>query len=209
MLRLRKNIMGSSTAVNYDWQHDKPWDLSRNFIAKNFLDSGAEWLLMIDTDVIMPPDGLEELYRAKLPIVSGLYWRRHPKVFPELFRFRPGTTQYDPVPDEQIHVGMNEVDGVGMGFCLLHRRVFENLRDKVKKMTIPSQGVNVELYEFFKFTPHEAPFVSEDLFFCIQAKLAGWKIYVDTRIRCGHIASSLMIQEGRPTWSPLEGGTAF
>jgi hypothetical protein len=174
MLRLRKNILGSQTAVNYDWQHDKPWDLSRSFIGQGFLDSGCEWLLMVDTDIVPPPEGLEILYSHKLPIVSGLYWRRHPDVFPEVFRFDPGTTQYKPMADHEIPIGLSEVDGVGMGFCLINRRVFEKLGERLgKKVTLPTRGVNYDFWQFFKFAVAEPPFVSEDLWFCMNARLAG------------------------------------
>ena len=206
MLRMQKAPFGHRTSIAYRWEHDKPYDLSRNQLAKELLDSGVEWLLFIDSDIIPPPNGLERLLENKLPIVGGLYWRRHPNVFAEIFKFRPGTTQLDPIPNEQIGPSLNEVDGIGCGFLLIHRRVFEDLKDKVKKLTIPSEGTNYECYEFFKFAATEPPFVSEDLYFCIAARLAGWKIYCDATVRCQHIISSMVVKEGRPEWSPLERG---
>ena len=206
MLRLQKAPFGKRTVLSYRFEHDKPYDTSRNFLAKECLESGAEWLFMVDSDVVVPAQTLERLLSHKVSIVGGLYWRRHPKIFAEAFKFRPGTTQYDPIPDQNIYSALNEVDGIGAGCLLIHRRVFENLKDKVKKLTIPAEGNNVELYEFFKFTSAEPPYVSEDLFFCIQARLAGWKIYLDGNVKCGHILSTMMIKDGRPDWTPLEKG---
>lgn len=206
MLRLQKAPFGKRTVISYNWQHDKPFDLGRNMLATDVLNSGAEWLFMVDTDVLPPPHALEALLSHRLPIVGGLYWRRHPKIFPEVFRFRPGTTQLDPLPEHEVALGLQEVDGLGAGCLLIHRRVLEGLKPKVRKLVIPSEGTNLELYEFFRFSIHEAPFVSEDLWFCILARENGWKIYLDGTIRCGHILKTMMVKEGRPDWTPLELG---
>ncbi len=206
MLRLQKAPFGKTTSLQYSWRHDGPYDHSRNVAAKECLESGAEWLFFIDSDVLVPQHTLERLLMHRLPIVGGLYYRRHPNTHAEVFRFAPGSTQLDPIPDYSLQPGLNEVDGIGCGCLLIHRRVFEALIPRVKKLTIPSGGTNFEMYEFFKYSIAEPPFTSEDLTFCILAREAGFKIYCDTTISCGHILSTMQLKDGRPQWTPLELG---
>ena len=170
--------------------------------------AGVGGFLVHNTDVIPPPQALERLLGHNLPIVGALYWRRHPKIYPEIFRFRTGTTQLDPIPETelQFHPALIEVDGIAAGFLLIHRRVFESLKDKVKKLVIPSEGTNYELYEFFKYAASDPPYVSEDLFFCIIARTANFKIYADASIECGHLSPTVMVKGGKIGWTPLETG---
>ena len=162
LIRLNKSVEGKKTRVSYSFQHDAPYDLARNKLAQECLDSGADYLFMLDTDMVLPTFALEQLYSHKLPIVGGMYFRRHPNAFPLMFKFREGSTMMDPIPQHEIKPGLNEVDGMGMGCTLIHRKVFETLRDNghAKELSIPSEGTTYKIREFFKFAATEPPYVS-------------------------------------------------
>lgn len=67
-----------------------------------------------------------------------------------------------------------EVDAVAMGFTAIRRQVFENWDPTV---------------EMWKPTP---PMVGHDLHFCSEAKKQGFKVWVDSGIRCGHLSTTLI-----------------
>ena len=154
----------------------------------------------------MPPNGLLQLLSHNEPIVGGLYYRRHPEVFPEVFRLK-NEVQFSPMQRSEIGPGLQEVDGLGGGCLLVHRRVFESLKDEVPKLR---PGLNLPedqfFYEFFKWSVFQKPWASEDLHFQWLARKRGWKIYLDPQVSCGHVVSSMIIRDNETQWSPLERG---
>jgi len=105
----------------------KPLDSARNHIAAQALaDKAVTHLLWIDSDMSFrnAPDALTRLLAHHVPIVSALYYSKD-------FPFRPhaykadGKGRYEPIQD--YPEGLFAADGVGLGFCLIQREVFEKL----------------------------------------------------------------------------------
>lgn len=112
-----------------------PFDVARNQICTAALNSHAEWLFFLDSDVIPPVDAFARLSRHNLPVVQGLYHSKagqhHPQimrraeqvmpdgkkqlVFQSLLNFNPGEL----IP----------VDTVATGCLLIHNRVLKAFRD--------------------------------------------------------------------------------
>lgn len=162
-----KNLMVPNTL--YSVAYGQPIDVARNSIAKRFLESNAEYLMFVDSDVVLPPDSYIRLKNRKLDIVSGLYYTKFGNYTPAMW--------YDRNPAIPITEYQNgellEADLIGMGCCLIRRRVFENLEPP-----------------WFKWTQS---FVengcSEDFYFCRNAKARGFKVCVDTSIQTHHIGN--------------------
>ena len=51
---------------------------SRNKLAKEAIEMGADYTLWLDSDMAFPPDTLFKLLEADKDIVRGLYFRRSP-----------------------------------------------------------------------------------------------------------------------------------
>jgi hypothetical protein len=66
-----------------------------------------------------------------------------------------------------------ECDGVGGGFTIVRREVFEALEGDLE----PDKAL------FFEYRGDH----TEDLWFCKHAREQGFRIAVDTRVTCGHI----------------------
>ncbi len=161
-----------------------------------------DWLFFMDADQTFPPETLERLIAWDLPIVSGLYFKPYGKPVPHAYRYMWEEAKKYPVEDEQAdHYYMSlvnevaaylgkyydtlakgdlptallpakredliECDGVGGGCLLIHRRVFEAIEPP-----------------YFKCNPNT--FIGEDFYFCRKARQAGFKIYLDPSILCGH-----------------------
>lgn len=185
-------------------------DISRNIIASTALKEGADWCFFLDDDVVAPPDTIVRLKQHNLPIVSGLYWRRHPDdTFAEVFRLgKNGIPR--PMKDDDLRLmggQIIECDAVGAGMLLIHKSVLEKMAPTVPKWNIthPDTGEELTVYEFFKLIMRDDVTLSEDVVFCSRAKGLGFKVYCDLNCRAGHLYTG-MIKYGEKHFTPLNVG---
>lgn len=142
----------------------------------------GDWILFIDDDMTWQPSDIKTLVETRdrfdLDIVGGLCFQRGEPHQPTLYyRGEHGGFTYAEEWPEDTAV---EVDATGMAFCLIHRRVFDKLL-----------GEPFPTVEERKHRP-PPPFFTwgeygEDLQFCIEAKSAGARIFVDTSVKIGHV----------------------
>lgn len=193
------------------FESGRPYDIARNNVATRTLESGAEWCFFWDSDVLIPSNAIVQLTSHNLPIISGLYYRRHPQIWPEIFREVNGVLT--PIRQNQIPNIAFEVDGVGMGCTLIHRKVFEVMKEQGAplrsfRVAGPPPG-EIKFYDFFSWGigrgETEQHRYSEDLTFCVRARKAGFKIYCDPIVKAGHLAP-MMIKDGIVKWTPVEAG---
>jgi len=103
-------------------------DGNRNRIARQFLESEAEWLYWVDADNVNPIASIRRLLDTAgdtRTIVSGIYYTKEKNPIPVVYvhaangRYRP-LTQWE--RGEIIRV-----DAAGMNCCLMHRSVLEDI----------------------------------------------------------------------------------
>jgi hypothetical protein len=145
----------------------------------------GDWLLFIDDDMVWQPDAVRRLVEVRneldLDMVGALCFRRSAPYQPTLYmREQPTSGSYNYL--ETWDSDVVEVDATGMAFVLIHKRVFE----KIAGSKMPSAAARRQMgpSQFFKWEG----VLGEDLRFCQDAKAAGCRIYVDTRIKIGHMA---------------------
>ena len=95
---------------------------ARNGIAKDAVD--YDYLFFLDSDCVIPPNTLKRLVEHDKDIVSGLYFQRREPFLPVLYNKREDGTYRSIIDYDK---GLLEVEGVGMGVCLIKRRVLEKL----------------------------------------------------------------------------------
>jgi FkbM family methyltransferase len=150
-------------------------DQIRNLIAewaKNY-----DYLLSVDSDIVMPNDTLEKLLAADKDIISGLYIQRIPGTQTlELYMDTPngGCTNipYELLKDR----GVIEIAACGMGCALIKSEVF-------RSMQYP--------HFFYKSALNHKDTVSEDVYFCLKARKLGFKVWADPEITCDHIGNTV------------------
>lgn len=150
----------------------------RNEIVKSALSEGCSHLIMMDTDQIYHAETITRLLSHRLPIVGCLVYRRYPPFDPLMFR---GTRHKYMNVDEWGKDELVKVDATGTGCLLIDMKVFQALPQPwFKRIEDEDEGVT-----------------GEDFYFCGEARDAGFDIYVDTSIPCGHL-SQMIVNEG--TW---------
>lgn len=169
---------------------------TRSQIVDKFLGSpqfeGAEWLMMIDSDMVFRPEHVDQLldvaHRTERPIVGGLCFAglspesMYPTVY-DLSRQDDGAFAvgqiHDYPRDQLVKVG-----ATGAAFMVVHRDVFAKM--SAAFATLPNGKPNV--YPWFvegHTDSHGRPF-GEDIAFCIRAQALGFPVHVDTRVKIGH-----------------------
>jgi len=187
-----------------------PLDLTRNICVSKMLQLGCDYLFFVDSDILLQPDTFIQLWQMRMPIVSGVYMGR--------------SAPYEPVANIQgKSIGHNiikeppqlrEVLEVGMGCCLIERRVFERIGDKLnqyrclmdhtqdagaKSIVYTAKEARFQQYlcrfckqpiiaEFFKNTigTNDPNPMSEDYYFCNLARQNGYQIFVHNAVVVGH-----------------------
>lgn len=166
---------------------------SRNVVVEAFLDAGDDWLLWVDTDMGWHPDAalrlLEVADPVDRPIVGALCF-----TLMELGSDGMGGKEQFPIPtlyrwckmDDGSHgfvpwydYPRGEVvkcDATGSAFVLIHRTVFERMRDR--------NGP-----KWYAQIPNEADggLFGEDLSFCIQASQVDASVHVHTGVPTSHM----------------------
>ena len=152
---------------------------ARNIIAANAIKSEFDRVLWLDSDMKFPPDALtrlsEDMGNNNLDYVTALYFTRRPPVKPCLFKdlwwekhengdLETGANHYHGYPE-----GLVECAGSGFGCVLTSVDLLKRVGDKFGA----------------PFAPMES--MGEDLSFCWRVIQIGAKMWVDTRIKCGHV----------------------
>lgn len=136
-------------------------DTSRNVLVKEAKTTGADYILWVDSDMILPKDALERLIAHNVDVVSGAYAFKDINS-QDLIAFSIDNKR---MPLTSID-GLTEVGGIGFGCCLTKTDVF----DKIE-------------FPYFVFGED----YGEDIYFCRKVREKGIKIYLDPDVKCGHI----------------------
>ena len=142
---------------------------ARNMIHEKFLKSNASHLMMLDSDVLFPPNMLETLLAHNLPIVGGWYRDKksddnHPAVYDfindsegvAIFRHR-----------KESGTGLEKVDAMGAGCWLMTRETALALGEEPYGKNIAGGG--------------------EDFKLCRRLMDLNIPLHVDWSINCAHI----------------------
>jgi GT2 family glycosyltransferase len=169
-------------------------DEARNNLATTFLATPTEWLFWMDADMVLPKETIVELFKVaeekNAKIVTGIYYQRKGQNLPVLWSrgVETETTGLSgmgspkakvnkycgsymfPHPDKKEPF---KVHAAGFGCVLVHRSVFESLD-----------------YPWFKFIKGQC---SEDFYFFVNAKEAGFEAWAVPSLKLGHIADAPVI----------------
>ena len=181
-------------------------DDAQNRICEQVVNGEHEWLLLIEHDVLIPPDAFIRINKyiqsEEYPVVSGLYYTRSRPSEPLVYRGR-GTSFYsDWEMGDKVWV-----DGVPTGFLLIHAGIIRALWEESEEYNIGNDRCRrvFNTPRNVWFDPESNQFNTmtgtSDLAWCDRImkddifKKAGWDAYadkefpflIDTKLNCGHI----------------------
>ena len=152
---------------------------SRNSLATTAIQSEADYVFWLDSDMVFSPDTLvrmmDTLQKNDLDILTGLYFRRVPPYSPVLFEkieidgLICDYSEYNTIPE-----GLFEVGACGFGCVLMKTDVFFDVQSKFGNMFAPIGNTG------------------EDVAFCWRARQCGYKITCDPSVICGHVGYSVV-----------------
>ena len=159
---------------------------ARNKIVKRALDAGADYLMMVDNDVTVPRDALVNLMEHDVDVVMGYYAHRN--------KDNDATTSTNVCKRGELNYTMQYTGGE----LAAYRNNGENLvrvhGGGMGCILIRCSALRRMSYPYYKWVDYgNGGMLSEDLYFCEQCRMDGIKIYVDTRVSCGHMFRQLLV----------------
>ena len=144
----------------------QPISSLHNLIAKKFMESNFEWLLLVNSDVAPPPNITEILFSDLDVVGVPVPIHRDGDVLVMALKEEDGG--FAVVKD--LSGGFVEVDVVSLDCLFVRRRVFEKLEKPYFRSVCDEEG----LLE-----------VGEDFDFCRRVREAGFKIHACGGLLCG------------------------
>jgi len=179
---------------HYSMSKGSPIDITRDTMANNALDQGYEWMFFLDSDVLPPKDVIQKLLSHNLPIVAGLYKARKPEGFTWAAWIRgvtpTGDVAFAPIASWGKDSRLFQADVTGCGCMLVHRDVFLKIREKFPDLPFFFWSNTREKRVLDKMNIPDPAMrnVSEDFWFCLLAKQAGFSIVMDGEAICEHVS---------------------
>ncbi len=154
---------------------------ARNNIVKRLLKEDFTHLFFMDSDMSFPENVLSRLLQHNVDIVGGLYCVKIPPFNTTAFVESNGKGSNWQTLMPKPGDGLVKVHGIGTGCLLIRRTVLENL-------DYP--------YFWYEISPDDPnDMMTEDVSFCIKAVKAGFSVFCDTSIMCGHVGNATVDPE--------------
>lgn len=150
---------------------------ARDSQVKNAIKNGVDYLMFLDSDMMPAANTLKSMLDHDKDIISAMCFKRTPPFQPCFYTIARLEKNEDGslntrmesalAPEHWETRGVLEVEAVGMACVLIKTSVFQKVADDNWFFPLPRVG--------------------EDITFCMKARNAGFKIYVDLGQNCHHL----------------------
>lgn len=162
----------SDHELSFDFVRGYDCAVARNEIGKIAQAGDYDYVLMVDSDTLIPPDALDLMLDPPVDVVLGVCPRKNTKNGKSAIIKMESESYHDNYFYSELPEGRTRVKGGGFACALVKTSVFTVLD-----------------YPWFQYVINEDwSTLSEDYYFCQQAALYGIEIWMDPRVRCGHLA---------------------
>ena len=178
---LRRAIMAA--AKENEWVGDlssirQGWVAGRNASAKAAVEANdVDYICWVDDDVLLHPQSFARLLRDGEDFVTGILYQKFAPHYPLISRWneeKQGFSPFEKWPENTLL----PIDGCGFGICVTSTNMLRKIQE------LP----DFEKDGWFNQIPGPRGVdFSEDLSFCIRAKKAGVRLWVDTGVVADHL----------------------
>lgn len=159
---------------------------ARNLLVKDFLDSGADYLMFIDSDINFEPDDIFRLMAwaqdTKKGIVAGV-----PRVR-DVQKTYIADLDYDENGNLTMNgMGLVRATRVATAFMLIQRKVIEDMMAANPDWSYFDKRCGKEVPALFDFMLTDEGYIGEDFLFCDRTRALGYEVWVDPTISLGHM----------------------
>lgn len=155
--------------------------LARHYLVETALEKKMDYLFMVDDDMLFEVDLFDRLVKHDVDICAALAFSRYKPIKPVIYNLKDG---YDSTEKKSYYINypvfgypkdqLVECDAVGFGAVLIKCRVLEAYR---KHWFMNTSGAG------------------EDIHFCWEARKAGFRVFMDTSAKLGHMGDEEVITE--------------
>jgi hypothetical protein len=162
--------------------------MGRGILTSTFLESDADALLMLDSDMSFTPEQIHQMWDLfqRLPddgkILGGLaFISSAPKVgpgtvIPNIWAHAPDRTERFVQVREYPENTLVKVGATGAAALMVHREVFEKI----------AADMGTSGRWFYHHVMEDGDQMAEDISFCLRARRSGYAVYVHTGLIFGH-----------------------
>jgi hypothetical protein len=156
-----------------------------------FMQRGFDYLFSIDDDVSIAPDTITKLVKNDKDVVAGVY-RLGQDATAAAVRLPIDTD--GPSWNEVLRKNLlTPAIYVSTGCMMIRRNVVEGMIDKYTELYYKRNVVGDRAWALYMPFIHNEEYLSEDWAFCQRAMDAGFEIWVDGGLKCGHWKTKLFM----------------
>lgn len=160
---------------------------ARNMLAQEAIETGADRILFLDSDMYFQPDMMERMAAdldTGIDFVTGISFKRRFPTMPCIYKNidvlydgenKAGITEaYTDYPMDSVF----QVAGCGFGAVMMNVSILKDVQNAYGPTFNPMVGI-----------------LGEDLSFCYRAIMLGYKLFCDSRIKVGHVGQFIYSEE--------------
>lgn len=162
----------SEHELHFDFMRGYDCAVARNNIGKVVLAYGYDYVLMVDSDTVIPPDTLELMLEPQVDVCLGVCPRKNTKDGKTAIIKLGDTSYHNSYYYHDLPKERTRVKGGGCACILIKASVFSQID-----------------YPWFQYvTNSDYSTLSEDFYFSQNCEMYGIDIWMEPRVRCGHLA---------------------
>ncbi len=184
-------------SVSIHMQYGSNVTMQRDALAREALETSADFLMWLDSDMHFPSDTIDRLLNRKAKIVGAPYTTRVKPIRSTAFK---SAMDYDARLNRSVDGGIEKVAALGFGCVLIHREVFETMNKQDPNVMRKLDVVDAVVHDYsdppwfgVKYDSKYETMMGEDIYFFEKASKAGFQAYADFELAqsIAHVGSKV------------------
>lgn len=152
-----------------------------------FMQRNCDYLFSVDDDVILPQDAIIRLLEDDKDVAAGIYRLGQDQTVAAIRLPASGPSWVD-VYQKNL---LAPATYVSTGCMMIRRNVIEGMIEKYPELQYKRNVTGDLAWALYQPFIHGVEYLSEDWAFCQRAIDAGFQVWVDGGVKCGHMKKKL------------------